>query len=78
MFGSVRVQRRVPEEPLRPPPDGEPGLNYFCAGYKSFFTHIDRLMSLMADRVRNAGYADEVMDIVARAPRNEPCPCGNG
>ncbi len=29
-------------------PDGEPGLNYLCAGYKKFFTHIDSPMRTMA------------------------------
>ncbi|MFN8017676.1 MAG: anaerobic sulfatase maturase [Acidimicrobiales bacterium] len=59
-------------------PDGEAGLNHLCAGYKAFFTHIDGPMKLMADRLRRGGHADEVMAIFARAPRNEPCPCGSG
>jgi uncharacterized protein len=59
-------------------PDGENGLNYLCAGYKEFFHHIDGLMRLMADRLRNGGFADEVMQLIARADRNGPCPCGNG
>lgn len=29
-------------------PHGEPGLNYLCAGYKKFFTHIDTPMRKMA------------------------------
>jgi uncharacterized protein len=29
-------------------PGGEPGLNYLCAGYKKFFTHIDSPMRTMA------------------------------
>ena len=45
-------------------PDGEPGLNYLCAGYKTFFTHIDAAMRFMADRLRAGGYADEIMDMV--------------
>jgi uncharacterized protein len=70
-------------------PDGEPGLNYLCAGYKAFFTHVDRPMRLMADLLRRGRYADEVMGIlkaeekrlmtaVAHASRNDPCPCGSG
>jgi uncharacterized protein len=59
-------------------PDGEPGLNYLCAGYKAFFTHIGPLMELMADRVRSGGYADEVIELLGRAPRNAPCLCGSG
>ncbi|HMK12814.1 MAG TPA: anaerobic sulfatase maturase [Acidimicrobiales bacterium] len=59
-------------------PDGEQGLNYLCAGFKAFFTHIDPLMRLMARRVGSGGYADEVMTLLSRAPRNTPCPCGSG
>ncbi|HEX6540886.1 MAG TPA: anaerobic sulfatase maturase [Ktedonobacterales bacterium] len=46
-------------------PDGEPGLNYLCAAYKSFFTHIDRPMRLMANLLRRGHYADEVMALLA-------------
>ncbi len=46
-------------------PDGEPGLNYLCAGYKAFFTHIDHPMRLMADLLRQGRYADEVMSLLA-------------
>jgi uncharacterized protein len=59
-------------------PDGEPGLNYLCAGYKSFFTHIDGPMRLMAGLVRSGRYADEVRGILTGAGRNDPCPCGSG
>jgi len=46
-------------------PDGEPGLNYLCAGYKAFFTHIDRPMKMMATLLRQGRYADEVMELLA-------------
>jgi uncharacterized protein len=71
-------------------PDGEPGLNYLCAGYKAFFNHIDRPMRIMAELLRRGRYADEVMSILAeeekvklafacgKAERNDPCPCGSG
>jgi serine-type anaerobic sulfatase-maturating enzyme len=71
-------------------PDGEPGLNYLCAGYKLFFNHINRPMRLMAELLHRGRYADEVMNILAQeemqklkqamaiARPNEPCPCGSG
>jgi uncharacterized protein len=70
-------------------PEGEPGLNYLCAGYMAFFKHIDRPMKMMADMLRRGRFADEVMPILAaedsqfmaaaaRAGRNDPCPCGSG
>ena len=58
--------------------DGEPGLNYLCAGYLSFFTHIDGPMKLMAGLLRDGRYADEIRGVFAAAGRNEPCPCGSG
>jgi uncharacterized protein len=42
-------------------PDGEPGLNYLCAGYKRFFNHIDPKMSAMAGLLRQGRFADEIM-----------------
>jgi len=34
-------------------PDGEPGLNYLCEGYRAFFNHIDPAMRYMADALRD-------------------------
>jgi uncharacterized protein len=48
-------------------PDGEPGLNYLCAGYKAFFTHIDGPMRLMGDLLRQGRYADEAMAVLSAA-----------
>jgi uncharacterized protein len=46
-------------------PEGEPGLNYLCAGYMAFFKHINRPMKMMAELLRRGRYADEVMEILA-------------
>jgi uncharacterized protein YecA (UPF0149 family) len=35
-------------------------------------------MQLMVDLLRGGRFADEVMGLLANAPRNEPCPCGSG
>lgn len=45
-------------------PDGEPGLNYLCAGYKAFFKHIERPMKVMAGLLREGRYADEAMEVL--------------
>lgn len=42
-------------------PDGEDGLNYLCAGYRQFFSHIDGNMKSMANLIRQGRYADEIM-----------------
>ncbi len=71
-------QGECPRNRLRTGPDGEETLNYLCAGFLAFFTGIDGLMGLMAERVRAGGHAGEVMEVLASAPRNAPCPCGRG
>jgi uncharacterized protein len=43
-------------------PNGEAGLNYLCAGYKAFFTHIDKPMKLMADLFRRGHSPAEIMN----------------
>jgi uncharacterized protein len=63
-------------------PDGEPGLNYLCAGFKEFFHHVSFPMKLMAGLMRRGRDAKEVMEILDRAfagvHRHDPCPCGSG
>ena len=63
-------------------PDGEPGLNYLCAGFKHFFHHADFAMKLMAGLIRRNREAKRVMAILGHAytgvGRNDPCPCGSG
>jgi len=66
-------------------PDGEPGLNYLCAGYKAFFHHVEAPMRFMADELRRDGTPSKVMawmrelkPALATAGRNDPCPCGSG
>lgn len=43
-------------------PDGEDGLNYLCAGYRAFFTHVAPTMKRMADLIRRGRFADEIME----------------
>jgi uncharacterized protein len=63
---------------------GEPGLNYLCKGWKTFFHHIDFPMQIMAGLIRRGYPASEVIRVMApedafvRTGRNEPCPCGSG
>ena len=47
-------------------PDDEPGLNYLCAGYKTFFTHVDRPMKIMAALLHQNRAPVEIMDMLAK------------
>ncbi len=73
-------------------PEGEPGLNYLCQGYKTFFTHIAPYMQFMAGELRAGRAAAGIMRRLRaheqqareeggngrRIRRNDPCPCGSG
>ncbi len=47
-------------------PDGEPGLNYLCQGYKAFFRHIDKPMQILGGLLRRGRDPAEVMDILTK------------
>jgi uncharacterized protein len=70
-------------------PDGEPGLNYLCEGYRAFFRHIGPALDFMAAALQAmrppAGVMGwmvrrdhELTEAIARTGRNEACPCGSG
>jgi len=70
-------------------PTGEPGLNYLCAGYRDFFTHVIPYMRSMVEELSAGRPAANIMLTMARkdaelqqrlakARRNDPCPCGSG
>ena len=75
-----------PKDRIIRTPDGEPGLNYLCAGYRRFFTHCRPYTDQMA-ALRWAGHPPErLMDELRaeaagelpKAGRNDPCHCGSG
>ena len=45
-------------------PDGEPGLNYLCAGYKKFFNYIRPYMEAITKTIRMGYPAEKVMDMI--------------
>jgi uncharacterized protein len=66
-------------------PDGEPGLNYLCAGYKRFFTHCRPFVRELSALWRQHSREEQAPQAQARVSqagpktgRNDPCPCGSG
>jgi len=78
-----------PKDRFLTTPEGEPGLNYLCAGFKRFFHHVDEPMRRMVALLRQRRAPAEIMQhyqeqdrrlaaALAGAGRNDPCPCGSG
>ena len=68
-------------------PDGQLGLNYLCAAYKQFFTHVDPYLQTMTQLLRARRAPADIMSIIhqreqtqrwSTTGRNDPCPCGSG
>ena len=75
-----------PKDRLIRTPDGEPGLNYLCAGLKQYFGYTWPYLQRLAAARRAGQSMDEFMktlraeeaSAVAAVNRNDPCPCGSG
>jgi uncharacterized protein len=87
--GECPKNRFITSPPGEATPDGEPGLNYLCAGYKAFFQRVDEPMKIMATLMRSNRPASDVMgilleskEVMDKAYKNahseKPCPCGSG
>ena len=70
-------------------PDGEPGLNYLCTGYKAFFQRIDEPNKILASVINTGRPASEAMPLLEEkreellgdlegARPDRTCPCGSG
>jgi uncharacterized protein len=66
--------------------DGEPGLNYLCAGLRQFVAHVEQPLKHVIER-QQQGMSPEAIMAAQRAEtlirwqgigRNDPCPCGSG
>jgi uncharacterized protein len=61
-----------PKDRFAASPDGEPGLNYLCAGFRKFFSYCRPFFLRVAALERERSRAREGVG------RNDPCPCGSG
>ncbi len=73
-----------PKDRLLKAPDGQPGLNYLCAGYRAFFNYAAPFMRRMAALLNQGQPPAAIMPWAVMQPplRQTPpgvlCPCGSG
>ena len=74
-----------PKDRILRTPDGEPGLNYLCAGFKRFFTHCQPFVAELSVLWRQQSLERQMPVVQAKGVqanpktgRNDPCPCGSG
>jgi uncharacterized protein len=51
-----------PKHRFRTTPDGEPGLNYLCEGYRRYFAHILPYLKAMTDLLNAGKPVADIMD----------------
>ncbi len=52
----------MPESSLRQTPDGAPGLNYLCAGFKKAYRAMDPFMKRMIDLINKGLPVRKIME----------------
>jgi uncharacterized protein len=75
-----------PKDRLASPEEGEPGLNYLCAGLRRFFSHAEEPLKKITRQLRSGARPEAIMSALRRdmqerwrgVGRNDPCPCGSG
>jgi len=74
-----------PKDRILHTPDGEPGLNYLCAGYKRFFAHCQPFVAELSAQWRQQSPDRQIPQVrpkgaqrTSKRGRNDPCPCGSG
>jgi uncharacterized protein len=75
-----------PKDRATSPEQGEPGLNYLCAGLGRFFSHAEQPLKKITRQLGAGTRPEAIMSALRRdmqerwrgVGRNDPCPCGSG
>lgn len=69
-----------PKDRMPASPDGVPGVNILCAGYRRFFRHARPAVRRLAGLISSGRPAEHIAESSRNTGpgRNDPCPCGSG